>query len=120
MDTPYKQKIGASGEDRAVEFLQERGFSILERNFRFQRAGEIDIIAQQENLLIFVEVKSRKSDHFGGARYAINNKKKRSFRLVAEQFLLANKDLYRKDVLCRFDMIALENDSIEWIEDIIR
>ena len=71
-----KQKFGKCGEDLASAFLQNKGYKIIERNFRFGRNGEIDIIAKKDDLVLFVEVKNRSSEKFGGALYSINSKKK--------------------------------------------
>ena len=116
----YKKRTGNSGEEIAAEFLTSQNFTIISRNFRYKKAGEIDIIASKNNLLIFVEVKNRTSNYFGGALYSINPKKKQSIRFIANQFLNSNPAYSNKDIICRFDMIAIENGKIEWIEDIFR
>ncbi len=69
------RRVGAGGEDRAASFLESRGFEIIERNYRFGRAGEIDLIARRGDLLVFVEVKSRNTPVYGGPLYAINARK---------------------------------------------
>lgn len=120
MNEINKKEIGKLGEDRAGSFLESRGFDIIERNYNFKKAGEIDLIAARENLLLFVEVKSRNSDRYGGALYSIGTKKRKTLRLVASQFLASHPDFNKDDIICRFDMIALENDEITWIEDIFR
>lgn len=115
-----KQELGRNGEDIASSFLQNKGYRIIDRNFRFGRNGEIDIIARKDDLVLFVEVKNRNSDKFGGALYSINSKKKNSLRLAANQFIRQNPSVDSKDMTFRFDLIALEDESIEWVEDIIR
>ena len=116
----YKKKFGQCGENLAVNFLLENNFSIIEQNFRYKKVGEIDIIAIKNNLLIFVEVKNRSTDRFGGALYSINKKKQRTIRFVANQFLNLNKLLYKKEIQCRFDMIAVKNNEVLWIKDMFR
>ena len=111
--------IGKKGEDIAVVFLKKKGWKILERNYRKQY-GEIDIIARKQNLLIFIEVKNRTTDSYGGGLYAINRKKKESFRLVARHFLQQNPSLDTRDIICRFDLISIASDTVEWIEDMFR
>lgn len=114
------RQIGAGGEDLAVSFLAERGFEVLERNYRFGRAGEIDLIVRKGNLVVFVEVKSRNTPVYGGPLYAINQRKKQTLRLVAAQFLSRRPDLDSRDIVFRFDMIAVSGGAVEWIEDILR
>lgn len=116
----YKNDFGQSGEDRAAWLIESKGFQIVERNFRYKKSGEIDVIARKDDLVIFVEVKNRSSDHFGGALYSISNSKKRAIRFVAEQFLNSNPKYYAKEITCRFDMVAIEDGETSWIEDIFR
>jgi len=116
----YNRNMGITGEEDACAYLEEKGFEIIEKNFRAGKAGEIDIIAKKDRLMIFVEVKSRSTDTYGGARYSLNEKRKRRFRFVADFYLHKNYCLKKMDLLFRFDMIAIENDTIEWIHDIFR
>ncbi len=112
--------IGVFGEEAAAKFFEERGFSILSRNFRFGRAGEIDLIVQKDDLVIFVEVKSRRSDALGGAVYAIGPSKKRKLKVVADAFLRLNPALNNKKMTFRFDLLAYNNGSFDWVQDILR
>lgn len=108
--------VGKSGEKKAVEFLISKGFTILDKNWRYQKA-EIDIIARKDNLLIAAEVKTRTSIDFGNPQDFINQKK---IRLLVQAFdhYIVSKDL---DVNARFDIIAVVvKDSefkIEHLED---
>ncbi|MBW8048982.1 MAG: YraN family protein [Cytophagales bacterium] len=79
-------EFGKKGEDLAVQFLQKNGYEILKRNYRYKRA-EIDIIAQKEGLLIFVEVKARKRIDFGYPEEAVNEKKVELIQEAAENFM---------------------------------
>ncbi len=115
-----KKEYGRQGESRAVAFLGERGFEIVERNFRYRRAGEIDIVAMKGDLLIFVEVKSRSGSSYGGPLYSISAKKKKTLRFIAQQFLTAHPEYHSRDITCRFDFISIEGDRIEWVEDMFR
>lgn len=112
--------IGARGEESAVSFLSEKGFEILARNFRFGRAGEIDIVARKGCLIAFVEVKKRTGDIYGGALYSISETKKRKIRNTAKYFIAKNSIYDSAEYMYRFDMISIKNDEIEWIEDIFR
>jgi putative endonuclease len=96
------------------------GFEIVIKNYRFHKSGEIDIIAKKENLLVFAEVKSRKTRAFGGALYSISKSKQRTLKFVAGQFLNENPEYSSKQITCRFDLISIENEKIEWVQDIIR
>lgn len=64
LDTLFKKQFGKRGEDLAIDFLKKNGFQILERNFLI-RGGEIDIIAKDKDILVFVEVKARYSHKYG-------------------------------------------------------
>ena len=120
MNEINKKEIGRHGEEIACSFLESEGFNIIERNYNFKKAGEIDLIAARENLLLFVEVKSRNTGRYGGALYSIGARKKRTLRLVANQFLASHPEFNKSGIICRFDMIALENNEIRWVEDIFR
>lgn len=108
--------LGKIGEEKAVAFLEENGFVILDKNWRFRKA-EIDIIAQKENRLIAIEVKTRSSLDFGNPQDFVNPKK---IKLLVEAFdnYITSKDL---DVNARFDIIAIYFDGkqyhIEHLED---
>ena len=115
----YKKTFGDIGEQQAGQFLCGQGFEIVARNFRGGRAGEIDLVVKKDNLVVFVEVKSRVNSSFGGALYSISEKKKKSFRAAARVFLLIHTPLYDTSDI-RFDLVAFENNETVWIKDIIR
>jgi len=108
--------LGKLGEELAVAYLQQNGYAILETNFTFQKA-EIDIIAQKENVLAIVEVKTRSSIEFGLPQDFVKPKKIQLLVKAVNEYVISN-DL---DVAVRFDIIAIskeENDfKIEHIED---
>lgn len=81
--------IGKIGEDAACAALEEKGYEILERNYRCKE-GEIDIICRKNNNISFVEVKTRQSDLFGLPREAVTKEKQKTIRNVAAYYL--NKD----------------------------
>ncbi|MBN1534352.1 MAG: YraN family protein [Spirochaetes bacterium] len=118
MKVPTRRERGIVGERRAGEFLREQGFEIIATNFRYGRIAEIDIIAKRGNLIVFAEVKSRVTAAFGGGLYSIRGKKIIALRRAAEHFL-ASMDA-REDLLYRFDLIVLQDGSLQWIEDISR
>ena len=113
-----KKNLGRIGEELAASFLKKNGFEIIRRNFRYKKIGEIDIILKRDDLIVFVEVKSRNSSCFGGPLYSINKRKIKTLRIVANQFLILNTEYL--SFRCRFDMISVQNGKIEWIEDIFR
>lgn len=92
-------------EEKAARLLQCHGLSILERNYS-ARTGEIDIIATEGNVLVFVEVRARSHQRFGGAAYSIDNRKQKRIILTAQHYLQRNNR--SEDRRCRFDVIAFE------------
>lgn len=101
--------LGRWGEDLAAEYLENKGYEIIERHYFFQRT-EIDLIARDGNYLVFVEVKARSSEDFGPPEEAITDRKKVYLRRAAEGYLYLN-NLHNVD--CRFDVITVcyKNDS---------
>ena len=94
--------IGALGEDLVVKWLQSTGWIILHRRFSC-RWGEIDIIAQQDNLLAFIEVKTRTAGSWdGGGRYAVALRKQTKIWRTAQMFLVEHP--HKADYPCRFDV----------------
>lgn len=94
-----KEALGRFGEDVTVRYLKNRGYVIFKRNYR-SRFGEIDIIAEKDNLLLFVEVKTRSADTYVTGAEAVDVHKQARIRLTALDFL--KKTL--KDYVCRFDV----------------
>lgn len=105
----YQKNIGAIGEIKAMEFLEKKGYKILEKNFR-KRVGEIDIIAfdPKYNEYVFVEVKTRKNLKFGYPEEGINNKKLQKIQKTAQLWLLNQK---LKDPNYRIDIIGIMWDN---------
>jgi putative endonuclease len=120
MTNDRNRNLGARGESLAAAFLGENKFDIIKRNFRYGKSGEIDIIAQKDGLIIFVEVKNRMSNMYGGALYSISGKKKRSLKTAAKAFLSLYPEYNRPGYTFRFDLISIVDKSIDWNEDIFR
>ncbi len=98
----YNKRLGDFGEAVAAQYLKDRGFSILETNYR-TRSGEIDLICMDKNTLVFVEVKTRNSDKFGHPSEAVDEVKLAHMYSVAE-------DYYRQhptDAEIRFDVVEV-------------
>lgn len=100
-----KIEKGKTGEDLAVKFIEDNGFTVIERNWRFSRLGEIDIIATKNEQLVFIEVKARTSTFFGEPIEAITPTKIKKIYRIAEIYL-SKKPLYN-DKECRFDAISV-------------
>jgi putative endonuclease len=101
--------LGKLGEELAVDFLQENGYEILETNWIFQKA-EIDIIAQKENILAVVEVKTRSSIEFGLPQDFVKPKKIQLLVKAVNEYVISN-DL---DVEVRFDIVAIYKEGQEY------
>lgn len=106
---------GDRGERVAIKYLENIGYKIIKRNFHYSKIAEIDIIAEENDVLVFIEVKSRYSDEFGNPLLSINSKKIHSLRKAAEAYLYINK-ITDKD--CRFDVITVRFDNNNKIEHI--
>lgn len=99
----FKQKIGRNGECLAEAYLKLIGYKILEKNFRCFR-GEVDLIALDENKIIFVEIKSRHNKEYGLASEAVTEEKLKHIYKTAEYYLFTKK-LENNDV--RIDVIEI-------------
>lgn len=95
--------VGAAGESEARAYLEEKEYQILETNFRTS-FGEIDLIVLKEEILIFVEVKTRKSKAFGLPREAVNFKKQQKYYRLAQAYLQRHPQLQQQP---RFDVIEV-------------
>jgi len=96
------KSLGMSGEDMAVEYLKEKGYKIVHRNFK-TGFGEADIIAKYGDRLIFVEVKTRKGDLFGQPYEAVGPRKQEKLRAIALAFMKKAG----KELPVRFDIISI-------------
>lgn len=99
--------LGYEGEVLAAHYLQSKGYQILKNNFTV-RGGEIDIIAKQGDLLIFVEVKTRTSIGFGSGEESVNAIKKKRLHKAIRQYLLKTR---LEDCDYRLDIIDVELDQ---------
>lgn len=112
--TKIKNSIeGKKGEAKAVLFLKKHGYKILETNFK-NKIGEIDIIAEKDGVIVFVEVKNRSTYGFGRPIEAVDFHKQSKIKKVAEIYLMI-KNKYYNDV--RFDVIEVSDDNLEHIEN---
>lgn len=104
---------GSAGEILAVNFLKKKKYKILETNFS-NHIGEIDIIAQKKNVIVFVEVKSRETLAYGEPIEAVDVRKQNKIRKVAEIYLMLHEKTL-SDV--RFDVIEILGDKINHVEN---
>ena len=104
MNSDKRQSFGKSGEDLACQELQRRGYAILARSYR-SRFGEIDIIAKDNETIVFIEVKARAGDDFGGGAAAVTPWKQRRISQMAVDYLSRNK---LHDKPCRFDVVTVD------------
>lgn len=107
---------GARAEALAAEYLRARGLAIIRRNFR-TRFGEIDLVARDGTVIVFVEVRMRRSDAYGGPLASITAAKQRRLVAAARGYLA----MLGREEPCRFDAIAmhgLDPRSIEWHRDV--
>ena len=115
--TEERLKLGAWGEEQAAQFLRRQGVKILHRNYRTP-VGEIDIIARLGKILLFVEVKTRRSTVCGMPAEAVGPNKQRQILRTAEWFLLQDK---KSKLQPRFDVVGIladgEQVQIEHIEN---
>jgi putative endonuclease len=118
--TNRRQALGRLGEDTAAHYLQERGYTILERNLRTPH-GEIDILAIREDVLTFVEVKMRSSNAYGFPEDAVSPRKQAHMLMAAEHYFEHHPE---GSETWQFDIIAITRRSglppeIEHFENII-
>lgn len=109
-------QLGKKGEEMAIAFLVKKGFKIKESNWKF-RKEEIDIIAEKDNLIVIIEVKTRSHDLFETPESAVNRKKQKFLINAADEYIKSKNILLE----ARFDIISIIHNpkftKIEHIED---
>jgi putative endonuclease len=103
---------GAQAEQRAAHYLQQQGLKLIAQNYR-GRFGEIDLILQDGAALVFVEVRLRRNDDFGGAAASIDTRKQQRIIRTAQQYLA---DLAHIPA-CRFDVVLMNNHGMQWLKN---
>ena len=110
-----KQRAGDAAEDAAAEHLTAAGCRIVARNARY-RDGEVDLVARERDLLVFVEVRMRVSARFGGAAVSVDSVKQKRIARAAQHWLL--REYGERWPACRFDVVTVDGGgTIEWIRD---
>ncbi len=102
-----RRTLGDEGEGRAEAYLRQRGFRILGRNVR-SPLGELDLVADDQGVLVFVEVKRRRTGTFGGAIEAVDARKRAKLIQLAAQYLAQHRIRNRG---CRFDVVLIQDDA---------
>jgi putative endonuclease len=99
-----RRRFGQAGESTAEEYLRQKGYRIIARNLR-SSLGELDLVAEDGRVLVFVEVKARRNDALGGAIHAVHQRKQEKLIQLAAQYLARR---HIKNRLCRFDVVLLQ------------
>jgi len=117
MDDRERKEAGAGGEDAALRLLKRAGLKLIARNYRC-RAGEIDLVMLDGQVLALIEVRYRATNAFGGAAASVTWRKRRRLIAAAGHLLLTRADLRRYPA--RFDVVALSSSwrgyEAEWIK----
>lgn len=107
MRDPNRRRLGDRAEEAACRYLEARGYRVLQRNFRTRR-GEIDIVAREGKLLVFIEVKYRARANQGRPEEAVGYRKQQQIIRVAREYL------WGAEVDCRFDVVAMQPGDNCW------
>ena len=110
------QHTGHHTEHLVARWLEQHGLCVVERNLQC-RAGEIDLVALDGPVLVFVEVRHRRSSSHGGAAASVNRSKQRRLLRAARYFLprLALQHCGGRLPACRFDVVCMQNGDLQWI-----
>lgn len=109
------QLVGRQGEALAADHLQRMGYKILEQNYRTRHA-EIDLIAKHKGVLVFVEVKSRRSMRYGDPKWAVTPAKQRKISMAALTYLKQHGDM---ECRARFDVVTLQPGDAKPLIEVI-
>jgi putative endonuclease len=118
MDKLKTIPAGQLAEKQACKYLQQQGLHLLESNYR-TRVGEIDLIMQDNDVIVFIEVRLRNNARFANSIESVDHYKQRKIVTTAMLYLAKNK--LQDKVNCRFDVIGISyqqtNAELEWIQD---
>jgi putative endonuclease len=108
------RQFGQEQEQKACDYLEQQDLKVIEKNYQC-KVGEIDLIMRdKDNILVFVEVRFRKQNSYGGGLESVTRSKQRRIIRTAQYYLLTKKE----DCPCRFDVIAIEPEQkFHWIKD---
>jgi putative endonuclease len=109
---PGKREEGIKGEEQATVALKDKGYKIIEKNYR-SPFGELDIIAEEGGYLVFVEVKKRNTQTFGDPFQAVNAVKKKHIVKTAMFYMKTHKCFDRK---VRFDVVGIDRENVKIVK----
>jgi putative endonuclease len=109
--TDARRAFGQAGEDRAAAWYRARGYVVLDRNWRC-REGELDLVVRRGRMLVFVEVKTRRTDRFGIPAESITPTKRQRLRALAQRYLEATGT---RPASLRFDVVSILAGELEVI-----
>ena len=115
-EQPHNRGRGKVGEDDAVRWLERQGYRVVERNV-VNHAGEIDVVAYEEETVCFVEIKARASDAYGLAIEAVDLRKQRRISRAAALYLAMKGP---RNTPCRFDVLGLDRAGDGWRFTLVR
>jgi len=107
-----RKHIGNLAEKKALDYLLIQGLTLREKNFRSSR-GEIDLIMDDDETIVFIEVRSTNTNKFGSGLESIDFTKEQHILDTADDYLLKN-NLYDKTT-CRYDVISIDENKLNWI-----
>ncbi len=108
------QQTGQQAEELVCQHLQKEGLKLIDRNYRC-RLGEIDLIMQEANDLIFIEVRYRENIFFGNGAESVTRTKQNKLIKAASYYLQQQK--LHESINCRFDVVSLSSRGLEWIKN---
>ncbi|MBU6223757.1 MAG: YraN family protein [Burkholderiales bacterium] len=109
------KQIGNAAEDCALHYLQAHGLQLVQRNYRTpgRGGGEIDLIMlDPHGTMVFIEVRKRINNHFGGAFASVSTIKRQRIAFAAKFFLMRLK----YEPTCRFDVVAMDTNGLHWLK----
>ena len=115
---PKHLQLGIEAEKKAFSYLKRQGFTLISRNYH-SPYGELDLIVENDETLVFVEVRYRKNSHYGSPQDTVDFRKQKKLRATAEYFLQRAPKASQK--ACRFDIVTftghLDSNHINWIKN---
>lgn len=109
-----KKTVGDAAEDEALRHIQSEGLRLIKRNYR-TKFGEIDLIAEDNKTLVFIEVRFRKNDLYGSALESVTVKKQNKITTTARYYLAENNIGDSRPI--RFDVVGITHNEIQWIKN---
>ncbi len=109
-----KRKVGDAAEDKALQHISSEGLRLITRNY-CTKFGEIDLIAEDNDTLVFLEVRFRKNDHYGSALESVTTRKQKKITTTARYYLAENNIGESRPI--RFDVVGITQNKIQWIKN---